>query len=459
LNNLPTSYFIAVLLFGMLLVFAVANRKAAWSVPFGAVVAMIGAWYLIEPFYFPELFETLDPEHVETAFNCVCIFFMSLLFLAPAIAKKMEPRASAAPLAAGSSSGDRVVAVVAILWLLLLAFGTFQMGGDLLGALFPLQGRAGNRLWARDAGAGAGLGGFIISTASYLYVLCLSSFGVLLFFVKKKSRRVLLIFLIAISWPYAFLQGSRNIALAAVLPAGLAFLLFSNASIFKKTIITFVGVLALDVSFRLIIAFRSVGFSNADFDDIAKTTHLGLNMASELTYISTFLKLGTVQLDYGVRYLSEIANVIPRAIWPNKPLLGIDYAIARGFADPTRDIGVFATISSGAIGQAALSFGTIFGPMFAAVLFGVWVGILSRFRLQKTPLRSALFLVGLGLTFNLGRDVTLLVLWPMVFGYLGIRLYESRERHRDWRLVRRGAAKPVIPSVPRRSASRRQREI
>jgi hypothetical protein len=63
-----------------------------------------------------------------------------------------------------------------------------------------------------------------------------------------------------------------------------------------------------------------------------------------------------------------------------------------------------------------------------------WIGILARFRLQATPLRQALFLVGLGLTFNLGREVTLLVLWPMIFGYLGVRLFEYRGNLRRYRL-------------------------
>jgi hypothetical protein len=40
-------------------------------------------------------------------------------------------------------------------------------------------------------------------------------------------------------------------------------------------------------------------------------------------------------------------------------------------------------------------------------------------------LRLALFLVGMGLTLNTGRDFTLLVLFPFLFGYLGILVYET----------------------------------
>jgi predicted LPLAT superfamily acyltransferase len=43
---------------------------------------------------------------------------------------------------------------------------------------------------------------------------------------------------------------------------------------------------------------------------------------------------------------------------------------------------------------------------------------------RKSLLRLALFMLGAALTFNLGRDITLLVLWPVVFGYMFVRLLE-----------------------------------
>jgi len=35
-----------------------------------------------------------------------------------------------------------------------------------------------------------------------------------------------------------------------------------------------------------------------------------------------------------------------------------------------------------------------------------------------------LFMLGAGITFNLGRDITLLVLWPVVFAYCFVRVGE-----------------------------------
>jgi hypothetical protein len=45
-----------------------------------------------------------------------------------------------------------------------------------------------------------------------------------------------------------------------------------------------------------------------------------------------------------------------------------------------------------------------------------------------------LFLVGLGITPNMGRDITLLVLWPMIFGYIIVRYLEKSKRSPSHRL-------------------------
>jgi hypothetical protein len=44
-----------------------------------------------------------------------------------------------------------------------------------------------------------------------------------------------------------------------------------------------------------------------------------------------------------------------------------------------------------------------------------------------------LFVFGLGLTINLGRDITLLTLFPFIFGYLAVRAFELREKRRSAR--------------------------
>jgi predicted LPLAT superfamily acyltransferase len=59
------------------------------------------------------------------------------------------------------------------------------------------------------------------------------------------------------------------------------------------------------------------------------------------------------------------------------------------------------------------------------MLIASWTGLLIRWWQQrKSLLRLVLFMLGLGLTFNLGRDITLLVLWPVIFAYFFVRLAE-----------------------------------
>jgi hypothetical protein len=132
-----------------------------------------------------------------------------------------------------------------------------------------------------------------------------------------------------------------------------------------------------------------------------------------------------LNLSYGKSYLEELLNIIPRAVWPGKPLLGIDYALLRGFGGGNADIGVVATLSPGMIGQGILNFGPWLGAVAPGTLFAVWAAWLSRLRVQSySTLRLCLFLAALGITFNLGRGITLLVLFPIVFGYILVRFLE-----------------------------------
>jgi hypothetical protein len=301
--------------------------------------------------------------------------------------------------------------------------------GDLIAALFPLDARAGVKMWQRSAGADAGETGFLVSAASYLYILVCGSFGIWLFFLRSVVARCLSIALMAISWPYFLLSGTRNIFLAVSLPFFIAYLLFGRQRLWFRCLCLLAAFLVVDTAFRAVVSYRNVGFrgflERAERQQMIETTsrHQGLNMIEELCFVNDFTQIAGPA--YGSRYFHELLNVVPRAIWPSKPLLGIDYAAWRGFEGGPSDIGVTATISSGLIGGGVLNFGRVFGPLASALLMSIWSGLLGRWWLQRESLlRCLLFLIGLGLTFNLGRDITLLVLWPVVFGYLIVRIIE-----------------------------------
>jgi hypothetical protein len=206
----------------------------------------------------------------------------------------------------------------------------------------------------------------------------------------------------------------------------------------------------LDQGFRFVTVFRSTGFREllaAEnpyelMDEDVRTT--GLNMIQELCFVNTYLDSGDTSPAYGARYLNELLNFVPRAIWPSKPLIGIDYAIWRGFESPEGDLGVSTTISTGMIGGGVLNFGKIFGPVAASILMAVWTALLIRWWEQrKSLLRLALFMIGAGLTFNLGRDISLLVLWPVIFAYFFVRLTESWATRRFGQLPQLATVAPA----------------
>ena len=78
-------------------------------------------------------------------------------------------------------------------------------------------------------------------------------------------------------------------------------------------------------------------------------------MFEELCWINTFIKSGAYEPNWGARYFAELVNPIPRVLWHNKPLIGIDYAKARGLGSGgdnsgNAEAGVYATVSTGLIG-------------------------------------------------------------------------------------------------------------
>jgi len=65
-----------------------------------------------------------------------------------------------------------------------------------------------------------------------------------------------------------------------------------------------------------------------------------------------------------------------------------------------------------------LNFGQIFGPVAAGILIALWAGLPIGWWEQRQSLlrllRLMLLMLGAALTFNLGRDISLLVLSPII---------------------------------------------
>jgi hypothetical protein len=258
--------------------------------------------------------------------------------------------------------------------------------------------------------------------------------GVLVFFQRSTAWRLLAGAMFAITLPNFFLSGTRSGFLAVTVPFMITYLFYGRRLLILKLAILAIAFFCLKEGFRFVQVFRNEGFREVLasgnpyelMDEDVRT--VGLNMIGELCFVNAYLDSGETTPAYGARYLNEVLNFIPRAIWPSKPLLGIDYAKWRGFEildSEEGELGVNTTISSGMIGGGVLNFGQILGPVAAGILMALWAGLLIRWWEQrKSLLRLALFMLGAGLTFNLGRDITLLVLWPVVFAYFFVRLAE-----------------------------------
>ena len=215
--------------------------------------------------------------------------------------------------------------------------------------------------------------------------------------------------------------------LAMVIPAVLCWVFLRlRGGMWKKILVLLAFFILVNGWMKFVIANRSnMNIADAfsqkglNFADQKKVHNEGLNMFEELCWVNTYIDRGTYKPNWGARYFAELVNPIPRVLWPGKPLIGIDYAIARGMSyGGGRDAtGVVATVSTGFIGQGVVNFGRLLGPMAAALLMSLWAVWLARLDLNVQKLGCLPFYsLGLILTFNLGRDITLITIYPVVFG-------------------------------------------
>jgi hypothetical protein len=311
-----------------------------------------------------------------------------------------------------------------VIWVVLSLVAWIRVGSELPNYFFPFLGYKADP-WGRTR-VGSGLDA-LWSFASYFHTFIGGAFGIIAALTTKRKTLYLALLGCLLTWPYYLFDRTRNTMLATVLPGVLCwvFLRFRGNLILKFALIL-VCFYATETWFAFVISSRGMGVTvttalqdNEYYHaDKEKKHHEGLEMFEELCWINTFLEDGSYQINWGYRYFAELANPIPRSLWPGKPFIGIDYALARGQGGGSDDqAGVNASVSTGMIGQGVVNFGRIFGPMCSAILISIWVAILARLDLEGKELgRIPLYLVGIVLTFNLGRDITLLTLYPFLFG-------------------------------------------
>jgi hypothetical protein len=469
LSHAPYSFW----LHGFVLVFLIVEGLRKWSAPwskpalvvYGTVIFWYTGDFLLSA---PEDYQRFSEEVVGLAFFQVSLFLITFRLLLGSLSRRFCER----PLRlrkqqTGSFATNlqkefsprilrNALILLIVFWLGLFAFGVSLNPSLWKAIIWPPLYHEKIGMYPL-AGVGGGLS-FIYNALGYIHVLICAMFGVIAVMAKGPVRWVA-IGMVCLSWPYFWFDRTRNRMLALLLPGIAAFLLLGRTKTWVKIVVGVVLALGVGTWFTKVAEYRTqydltTFLESADENNAGgtpaprKVGRDGQDMLKELCWINTFIESGRYRPTMGGRYFAELVNPIPRTLWPGKPMVGIDYAIARGFGGSRGGAGVFASISTGMIGQGCVNFGRFFGVIAAALLFALWAGFLARLWCQSSsPLRLALFLIGLGLTLNTGRDLTLLVLFPFLFGYLGILFYEKLLGGREQNVMTRSVDSPPSSSI------------
>ena len=427
----------------------VVSIRNGTGIPILAVMITVAVWYVGDAFYndyanyHAKIFspEVLSSAWLEVAWFII-VFLASVSMMHQQINARDLSRQSGVLEIFKYGVGQpefqtqltRLFKGCVLIWLFLGAIATMRLRGEVIHYFFPFIGYK-MEPWGRDR-IGGGFSA-LLTLAFYFQLISASVFGIAAALFTNWRLRAVAILFCALAWPYFLLDRTRNTMLAAVVPGILCWgLLRIRGNVLKKIAVLAGCFVVVNAWMAFVIANRSEmtivdalhekGFK---LEDSEKTHHEGLNMYEELCWVNTFIENGTYHPNWGSRYFAELVNPIPRALWHNKPLIGIDYAIARGqTGGDASGAGVNATVSTGMIGQGVVNFGRILGPAAAALLMALWVAVLARQDLHIGELgRLPLYACGLILTFNLGRDITLLTLYPFVFGVLTLWWFERNK--------------------------------
>lgn len=429
-------------------------RMEGWGIPLIVVTATAGAWYLMDPIYndYTQYVREVGEQQLINAFWEVLIFFVSLGVVTPAINRKLNAnligresqvirmmRNKEIEKPHFQDQITRLSLSLFIAWVFLMLIALTRIDFSIGGLFFPYLYEAADP-WMR----GRIGGGFdaIIALAGYFQIMLTALLGVTFALSLRTSSLLISGISFFLATPFFLFGRTRNSMIAVLLPGLMALVTLRIRSGMVVRLAVLIGsFLALEGWMKFVIDNRDRGSisqamksGGAQDAELKERKHLGFNMFEELGFINYFIDNGAYKVNWGTRYFAELVNPIPRVIWPGKPLIGIDYAIARGMAYGNQDAasgGVAASISTGMIGQGVVNFGRILGPIAAALLMAIWVAVLARQDLMGKDIgHLLLYAIGLVLTFNMGRDITLLVIYPFIFGWFLLNWLNSRRKGR-----------------------------
>lgn len=441
-STFPISYWLVLGILVAGAVRAIQRIKDGTGIPTLAVILTVGVWYAGDAYYndyaqsYAKIF---TPDVLQHAWWEVIWFLIVFLVAVPYVHQWFNARYLGQPSVIYQLARyginqpflqwqlDILFKLSLAIYLVIAGVAALRLGAQVPYFFFPFLGYKAEP-WGRER-IGSGFDA-LLTFAEYVQMAVTAIFGVLAAASYNRRTQLWSMVFCFITWPYFLFDRTRNTILVVVIPALLTWaFLRIRGGIWKKVIVLGVCYVVLNAWMAFIIenrsdqsiamAFRKQGFN---IEEESKVHHQGLNMFEELCWINTFIQKGTYEPNWGTRYFAELVNPIPRALWHGKPLIGIDYAIARGQSIRGSGQGgaeaanVYATVSTGIIGEGVVNFGRILGPATAALLMSFWVAILARQDLRIWYFgRLPLYVIGLILTFNLGRDITLITLYPFVF--------------------------------------------
>jgi hypothetical protein len=450
LSILPISFWVVIVLVVAGAGWAWQRRNDGTGLPTLAVLGTVTAWYVGDAFYNDYAnnhAKMFDAATLTGAWWQVALFLTAFLLAVPAAHRLMNRRflqrqSGVMQISQRGVDDPAIQQQLKVLfrgcstiWILLAIIALVMLGSLFPYYLFPFLGFKATP-WSHGR-VGAGFDALSV-IAIYLQLLAASMFGVVAALATdRRVRRLALVFCL-LSWPYFIFDRTRNMMLALVIPGVMSWVFLRlRGGLLKRIGVLLACFLLVNAWMKFVIANRShtsiaaaFQHSGLDLGEQKRVHNEGLNMFEELCWVSTFIDNGAYRPNWGARYLAELVNPIPRALWHNKPMIGLDYAMARGHgqADDTQG-GVNTTISTGMIGQGVVNFGRVLGPLAAAILMSLWVAWLARLDLNIQALgRLPGYCLGLILTFNLGRDITLITLYPFMFGALAVWWLDHRKK-------------------------------
>lgn len=399
-------------------------KELRWGIA-GIVYLTVGLWYFIDPIYRVEDYQPYADE-MGTVFVQVLIFLLMFRIGVEVLAARTPSRVLRA-FDPRLVDKDSLIQVVLLLWMVLFMIGMYRADFRFIDALFPTGARwSGAQMWNRGR-----LGGaidFLVSIGFYSYLMTCACFGLVSVGTKRTSLRLGMMFMMCLTWPMFALSGSRSMFLAVAMPTVLAILILKRWSRGQQLLFVVLSLAVINVLMLISIASRGQGVANFFASDtygetLAETKHAGLNMPEELVYINRYQDQDLLTPEWGWEYFAQAVNFVPRFMWPGKPFPGEKFAALRiGYYQGQ----VAATISNGLIGQGVQNFGKWIGPIAPAILLSLLTSLLCRLPNKGNAfLRTCVVIFLIGLIPNLGRDLSLMTLWPAIFAMAGVAFYEN----------------------------------